>query len=136
MWKTLKIIIIIIIIIIWRRRIVIFAVPAEHRVTIEENEKRDRYVDLAWELKNLSNMRVTVIQVVIYVLGMIRKVWKGNWKRWKLEDESKPTRPRHFKIGQTTKKSLGHMKSFAVIQTPVKGHQPMLVGKTHKFYYY
>ena len=33
-------------------RILIIAVPAEHRVKIKENEKRDKYQDLDRELKN------------------------------------------------------------------------------------
>ena len=33
-----------------------FAVQADHRVKIKENEKRDKYLNLAWELKNQWNM--------------------------------------------------------------------------------
>ena len=33
-------------------RIVDIAVPANHRVKLKESEKRDKYVDLARELKN------------------------------------------------------------------------------------
>ena len=43
-------------------RIVNFAVPIDHKVKLKESEKRDKYVDLARELKkNLWNMKVTVI---------------------------------------------------------------------------
>ena len=42
-----------------------FAVPADHRIKLKENEKRDRYLDLARELKKLWNMKVTVIPIVI-----------------------------------------------------------------------
>ena len=34
------------------RRIVDFAVTANHRVKLKESEKKDKYLDLAWELKN------------------------------------------------------------------------------------
>ena len=37
-------------------RIVDFAVPAYHRVKLKESDKRDKYLDLAWELKKLRNM--------------------------------------------------------------------------------
>ena len=32
-------------------KIVDFAVLADHRIKLKESEKRDKYVDLAWELK-------------------------------------------------------------------------------------
>ena len=54
-------------------QIVYFAVPANHRVKIKENEKRDKYLDLARELKKLWHMRVTVIPIVISTLGTIPK---------------------------------------------------------------
>ena len=47
-----------------------FAVPADHRVKIQENEK-EKYLDLAREAKKLSNMKVMVIPIVISALGMI-----------------------------------------------------------------
>ena len=40
---------------------------------IKENEKRDKYLDLARERKTLWNMKMTVIPTVISMLGMIAK---------------------------------------------------------------
>ena len=40
---------------------------------IKENENSDKYLDLAWELKNLWKMKVTVITLVTGALGMIPK---------------------------------------------------------------
>ena len=40
-------------------RIVDFAVPADYRVKSKENEKKDKYLDLARELKKLWNIKVT-----------------------------------------------------------------------------
>ena len=37
----------------------------------KENEKRDKYLDLARELKMLRNMKVSVIPVIIGALGTI-----------------------------------------------------------------
>ena len=34
-------------------KIVDYAVPADHRVKLKENEKKDKYLDFARELKNL-----------------------------------------------------------------------------------
>ena len=50
-----------------------FAIPADHRVKIKENKERDKYLDLARELRKLWNMKVTVILVVIGAFGMIFK---------------------------------------------------------------
>ena len=54
-------------------RIVDFAVPADDWVKLKENEKTDKYLDHARELKKLWNMRVTVIPVVIGTFGTVTK---------------------------------------------------------------
>ena len=54
-------------------KIVDFAVPADHRINLKESEKKDKYLDLARELKKLWNMRVTIVPIVIGVLGTITK---------------------------------------------------------------
>ena len=46
-------------------KIVDFAVPADHRIKLKECEKKDKYLDLARELKKLWNMKVTIIPIVI-----------------------------------------------------------------------
>ena len=43
-------------------RIVDFVSPADHMVKLYKSEKREKYLDLARELKKLWNMKVTVIQ--------------------------------------------------------------------------
>ena len=49
------------------------AVPADHRIKLKECEKKDKYLDLARELKKLWNMKVTVIPVVIGAFGTVTK---------------------------------------------------------------
>ena len=65
-----------------------FAVPTDHRVKLKENEKKDKYLDLAWELKKRWNMKVTVIPIVI---GMLGRVTKGlvlvGWLLWHINLE-------------------------------------------------
>ena len=51
----------------------IFSVPKDHIMKIKENKKREKYLDLARELKILLNMKVTVMPIVIGELGMIPK---------------------------------------------------------------
>ena len=57
-------------------QIVDIAVLVDHRVKIKKRKKRDKYLDLAWELKKLWNMKVMVIWIVIVVLGIIPKGFK------------------------------------------------------------
>ena len=40
---------------------------------IKESEKKDKYLDLARELRKLWNMRMTVVAVVIGALGTVPK---------------------------------------------------------------
>ena len=49
-----------------------FAVPADHRIELKECEK-DNYLDLARELKELWNMQVTIIPIVIGAFGTVTK---------------------------------------------------------------
>ena len=54
-------------------KIVDFAVPADYRIKLKECEKKDKYPDLARELKKLWNMKVTIIPIVIGDLGTVTK---------------------------------------------------------------
>ena len=51
-----------------------FAVSADHRVKLKESKKKDKYLDLARELKKLWNKQVTVVPIVI---GALITVIKG-----------------------------------------------------------
>ena len=50
-----------------------FAVPADHRINLKKSEKKDKYLDLARELKKPRNMKVTITPIVIGSLGTITK---------------------------------------------------------------
>ena len=54
-------------------KIVDFVVPADYRINLKESEKKDKYLDLARELKKLWNMKVTIVPIVIGALGTITK---------------------------------------------------------------
>ena len=54
-------------------KIVDFAVPADHRIKLKECEKKEKYLDLARELKKLWNMQVTIIPIVIGAFGTVTK---------------------------------------------------------------
>ena len=51
-----------------------FAVPADHRIKLKDGEKKDKYLDLARELKNLWNIKVAIVPVVIGAFGTVTKV--------------------------------------------------------------
>ena len=54
-------------------KIVDFAVPVDHRINLKESEKKDKYLDLAREIKKLRNMKVTIVPIVIGALGTVTK---------------------------------------------------------------
>ena len=101
-----------------------FAVSDDHRIKLKESEKKDKYLDLARELKKLWNMKVTIIPIVIGAFGIVTK---GLLKR--LEDLEVGRRVETiqttalFENGQNTEKSPGDLRRLAVTQTPVKNHQ-------------
>ena len=54
-------------------KIVNFAVLADHRIKLKECEKKDKYLDLARELKKLWNMKVLIVPIGIGAFGTITK---------------------------------------------------------------
>ena len=50
-----------------------FAVPANHKIKLKEFKKKDKYRDLARELKKLCNMKVTIIPIGIGAFGTVTK---------------------------------------------------------------
>ena len=54
-------------------KIVDFAVSADHRIKLKKCEKKDKYSDLARELKKLWNVQVTIILIVIGAFGTVTK---------------------------------------------------------------
>ena len=50
-----------------------FAVLADRRIKLKEYEKKDKYLDLARELKKLWNMKVTIVPIVIGAFGTVTK---------------------------------------------------------------
>ena len=52
-----------------KREFAKFGVPADHRIKLNECEKKDKYLDLARELKKLWSMKVTIVPIVIRAFG-------------------------------------------------------------------
>ena len=55
-------------------QLIIKTVPADLRIKLKGSEKKDKYLDLARELKKLWNMKMTIIPIVI---GAFVTVTKG-----------------------------------------------------------
>ena len=54
-------------------KIVDFAVQVDHRINLKKCAKKDKYLELARELKKLWNMKVTIVPIVIGAFGTITK---------------------------------------------------------------
>ena len=76
--------------------IVNFAVSAEHRGKLKECEKRDKYFDLAKELKKLWNMKELIIAIVIGALGTVTKELVQGREELEKENEWRPSELLHF----------------------------------------
>ena len=50
-----------------------FAVPADHRVKLKESEKKDKYLDLARELKKQKDTKEMLISIIIVALDTVTK---------------------------------------------------------------
>ena len=72
-----------------------FAVPTDHRVKLKGSEKKDKYLDLARELKKLWNIKVTVIQIVIGALGTGTKFLLKELEDLEIEDMWKSSKLQH-----------------------------------------
>ena len=91
-------------------RIVGSAVPANHWVKLKESEKKDKYLDLARELKMM------VIPIVIGARGSHQRI--GIRTTWLLNKRTTGDHPNYsiVEIGQNIEKS-------PVTQTSAKDHQ-------------
>ena len=108
-----------------------FAVPVDHRVKLKESEKKNKYLDLAWELKKLWNMKVTIIPNVIGALGSVTEGLIKGLNDLEIRGRV-DTIQTATEIGQNTENSPGDLRRLAVTQTLVKDHQLTLMWKTLK----
>ena len=103
-----------------KKRIVDFTVPIDYRVKLKESEKKDKYLDLARELKNSCNMKVMVILIVNGVLGTVTKGLVQGLEdleiRGRVENIQTTALLRSARI---LRKSPWDLRRFAVTQTSV-----------------
>ena len=107
-------------------KIVDFAVPADHRIKLKECEKKDKYLDLARELKKLWNMQVTIVPIVIGAFGTVKKgITKGTRGLGSWRTGGDHPNDSIIENGQNT----GDFRGLAVTQTPVKNRRLTLMWK-------
>ena len=67
-------------------RTVDIAVQTDHRIKLKESEKKDKYLDLAWELKKQWNMKVTITPIMrcLWCNGYRSRKWtrRSEFKSW------------------------------------------------------
>ena len=102
----------------------VFDVPADHRINLKECEKKDKYLDLARELKKPWNMYVTIVPIVIGALGTITKRpgGLGSWQTGRDYPNDSIV-----ENSQNPETSPGDVMRLAVTQTSVKNHQLTLM---------
>ena len=94
-------------------------VSGNHRVKKQRRQKRDKYLDLAWGLRKLWNIRVTVIPIVIGALGAVHKDLKRglvDLPNWDHADNS------IVENSLGTEKSPAQLRRLDVSRTSVKNH--------------
>ena len=112
-------------------KIVDFAVPADHRIKLKECEKRDKYFDLARELKRLWNMKVTIIPIVIGAFGTVTEGLLKDLEDLEVGDRVENIQTTALlKTARILRRVLETWAKLVVTQTPVKDHQLTLMWKT------
>ena len=77
-------------------KIVDFAVLADDGVKLKESEKKDKYLDLARELKKLRNIQVTIIPILINAFGTVTKGLLKGVVESKLADGWRPPKRQRY----------------------------------------
>ena len=103
-----------------------FAVATDHRIKLKKCEKKDKYRDLARELKKTvehAGDNYTNCNWCFWYSNLRIIKGPGGFGIWRTGGDH--LNDSIIENGQNTEKSPGDLKSFAVIQTPVKNHQLM-----------
>ena len=91
---------------------------------MKECEKRNKYLDLARELKKLWDIKVTIMLIVIGAFGTVTKR-PGRFRSWRPSGDH----PNNSIIenDKNTENCPADLRRLAVTQTPVKDHQLTLM---------
>ena len=106
---------------------------ANYRIILKENEKKEKYLDLARELKKTVEHESDVytnynwcswyshLRIIKGAGGLENKRTSGDHPNYSI-----------IKIGRYTEKSPGDFRTLAVTQTSVKDHQLTLIREPPK----
>ena len=115
-------------------RIVDFPVPDVQRVKEKENEKKDKYPDLAWKLKKktVQHESEDYTKCNWCFWYSHQKIGERTW--WLRNKRTSGDSPNNSvtEIGQNTEKSPGDLNRLVVTQTSMKDHKLTLMWKTFK----
>ena len=113
-------------------RILGFPIPVDHCVKLKECEKKDKYLNLARELKTAKHESDGDTSCNWCSWCNHRRISRGiggpGNKRTKRDHRNYCI----IEIGQNTEKSPGDLRRFVLTQTPVICHQLTLMWKTFK----
>ena len=98
-----------------------YTVPVDHRVKIKESEKMHKYLDFDRELKNMWNMRMTLIPIVVGAFETVFKDLEKGLEELEIGGRIQTINTTVFV--ENTEKSPGDLRRLAVTQIPVKVHQ-------------
>ena len=93
-----------------------FAVPADNRVKLKKSEKRDKYLDLARELKKKWSMKDSNCDWFAQYSQQL--IGKGTRRLGNKRMSGDHPNNSIVEIGQNTKKSPGDLRGLVVAQTP------------------
>ena len=96
-------------------------VPADHKIKLKESEKKDKYLDLARELKKPWNMKVIEIPIAVGAYwNNPQRTGKGTRRLGNKRKSGHHPDYSFIKIGQNIDQSPGDLRRLGVAQTPVK----------------
>ena len=114
-------------------KIVDFAVLADHRIKLKKSEKKDKYLDLARELKKTMEHEGDNYTNLYWCFWYShRRIIKGTEGIGGRRTSGEHPNYNIIGNGQNTEKSRGDLRRLAVTQTLVKNHQLKLMFKTFK----
>ena len=96
-----------------------FPIPADRRAKVKESEKRDKYLDLAWDLKkSCGKWRWQWYQLSLVHLGLTQKAWKGKQKleiRVRIKTIKKTGNFKSAKLLKRVLKTIGYSLLFRLL---------------------
>ena len=99
---------------------------------MKESKKRHKYHNLARELKNLWNMKLMSITIIIGALSSHQKIGTRTGGLGNNGMGGDCSNYSIVEISQNIEKSPGNLRRLPVTQTPVKNNQLTLMRKTLK----